>query len=252
MPTPGRAEPPVAPAVMFTVRSAAGAASTPAFTRTVCAPPSSRRAVMAAGERAPSVKLSATGIGSWMVISVPVTAAAAPPTKADPDTAAFSSPSASSWSSRAVSRKVWVPLICAAGMTTVKAPVWSVVKSAPGPATAPSAPAAPATLTVTSVSAARAEEAAPAKAAVTVIRLAVERSTIVSGLTDRTILSSLSVMVRSAPRTPYPASATVPVKRMVSPPSVAVSSATVMVRAGDSPLVSPALMITCAEFAEET
>ena len=251
MPAPGSAEPPVAPAVTFTVRSAAGAASTPAFTRTVCAPPSSRREIMAAGEGEPSVKLSVTGIGSWMVISVPVTAAA-PPTKADPDTATFSSPSASSWSSRAVNWKVWVPLICAAGITTVKAPVWSVVKSAPGPATAPSTPAAPATLTVTSVSAARAEEAAPAKVAVTVIRLAVERSTIVSGLTDRMILSSLSVTVRSAPRTPYPASATVPVKRMVSSPSVAVSSATVMVRAGDSPLVSPALMITCAEFAEET
>ena len=120
MPAPGSAEPP--PVVMFTVRSAAGAVSTAAFTRTVCVPPSSRREVMAVGEGEPSVKLSVTGIGSWMVISVPVTAAAAPPTKADPDTAAFSSPSEKSPSSRAVSRMVWVPLVCSAGMVMVKEP----------------------------------------------------------------------------------------------------------------------------------
>ena len=166
-----------------------------AVTRTVRAATAASFTAVTADPSDGSVTDSLTPV-STMLTSSPVTATARPPTAAAPETPAFSAPSESS-SGGAVSRKSPVPLNCPPGMVTVKAPPSiSVVKSPLAPMAAPSAPEPPATLTVTSVSAVRAEEAAVAKEAVTDIRLAEGRSTTVSGLTDRTISSSSSSMVR--------------------------------------------------------
>ena len=141
------------------------------------------------------MKLRDMGTGSWMVISAPVTDAAAPPTEAAPDRTAFSPTSEKSSSIGAVILKLPLPLVCSAEMVMVKeSPFWLVVKSSPAPRTAPPPPV---TVTSTSVEVLSREEE-PANRAVTAISRGVPLSTTDPWSTERAMAESSSCTVTAA------------------------------------------------------